>query len=269
MSQGGSLLVLRQELKQKARDFAVDLIATLREVPNDKTVVTLAPPHPAYHYIKGRRKAFSARAAYSLLLEKLSAFVDEVGTPIIIGPIMVRSGNKNYLDVVGILPHAAPVTLARKIVEIEDKISGSLGVSKFKVDGAEICAAVGDDMSYPEISRACALLGADVIMFFVPPLITPYSPKETERLASVRSYENSIPVIVIGGYADEFIAQPTIITSSDGEILENRADASRFMLEVTIKRLGRNGDERLARRYINMLRKSKELIRIKKKKLGP
>jgi len=265
----GSLLILRQELRQKARDFAVDLIATLRDVSTNKTVVTLAPPHPVYQYIKGKRKAFSARAAYSLLLTKLGTFVDEVGTPIIIGPVMVRSGNKNYLDVVGILPHAAPVTLARKVVEIEDKISGSFSVGKFRVDGAEICAAVGDDMSYPEISRACALLGADVIMFFVPPLITPYSPKETERLASVRSHENGVPVIVIGGYADEFIAQPTIITSSEGEVLESRMDASRFMLEVTIKRLGRSSNERLAKRYINMLKKSKELIRIKKKKVGP
>lgn len=262
----GSLLILRQELKQKARDFAIDLMATLREAPANKTAVTLAPPHPVYQYIKGKRKAFSARAAYSLLLNKLEPFVDELGVPIIIGPIMVRSGNRNYLNVVGVLPHAVPVTLARKVVGIEGKISGSFSVSKFRIDGAEICAAVGDDMSYPEISRACALLGADVIMFFAPPLITPYSPKETERLASVRSHENGVPVIVIGGYADEFIAQPTIITSSDGEILENRMDSSRFMLEVTIKKLDRIGDERLAKRYVNMLKKSREFIKIKKAK---
>lgn len=168
----------------------------------------------------------------SNLLIKLASSLDIY---ILAGPLIERAGPKLFITSALISPSGVVMGRYRKIAL--DVIDRALGITSGKYPNiATLKSKFGllleHDLIYPEIARINLLGGANILLGFN--RIGDLNDKKLQEIGETRSYENNVPLIMVGGAlesADRVLTEtPSLVIDAKEGILE----------KITLDDVGKN-----------------------------
>lgn len=250
------LAVARMNLDVGTREFVRKTDEITQHLSNRVSALLLSPPVlPLYETLIGKRRYGNYRSNLKTLVSRLSSISRRRGITLVLTPVLRRAGNKLYLSNVLIPSVGPPIFRGKGVIPVSSKVSGSPNIEMITIENVNICFAILNDLEVPEVMRAYAFLGGDAIVAVSPPIITRRRPEMTLMLAAARASENDIPIIGIGGYAENgSIQQPTFIIERDGRVAEVARDAEPDIFEVEVPSIGRRPQPDIARKYLKFVR---------------
>ena len=250
------LAVARIDLGVNTREYIKSIEETLNHVSDRVSALLISPPiGPLYDTLRGRKKYTSYKNNLNNLLSRLSSLSRRRGVTIMLSPVLKRAGNKLYVTNVIVPPIGTPRVRGRSMVPLTEGIAGGSELEMVKVDSVNLCFSISKDLEIPEISRICLFKRGDAIIAVNPPLITRRNPELTLYLAMARARENRIPIIGIGGYAEEGnIQQPTFIVRSDGRVAEVSDTPEPNIFEIEVPASMRQYNLELAKKYTKIVK---------------
>lgn len=250
------LAVARMNLDVGTREFVRKTDEITQHLSNRVSALLLSPPvFPLYETLIGKRRYGNYRSNLKTLVSRLSSISRRRGITLVLTPVLRRAGNKLYLSNVLIPSVGPPLFRGKSVIPVSSKVSGSPNVEMITIENVNICFAILNDLEVPEVTRAYAFLGGDAIVAVSPPIITRRRPEMTLMFAATRANENDIPIIGIGGYAENgSIQQPTFIIERDGHVAEVARDAEPDIFEVEVPSIGRRPQPEIARKYLKFVR---------------
>ncbi len=259
MSEGRGKVVLavaRMNLGTSTREFIRKTDEITQQLSEHVSAMLLSPPvMPLYETLIGRRRYGSYRSNLKTLVTRLSSISRRRGITLVLTPILRRAGNKLYLGNVLIPAVGPPIFKGKSVIPVSERVAGSPNIEMVTIENVNICFALLNDIEVPEVIRAYAFLGGDAVVTVSPPIITKRKPNVTLMLAATRAKENYMPIIGIGGYAENgSIQQPTFIIRRDGQIAEIAEGAEPDIFEVEIPSSNRRPQPEVARKYIKLIR---------------
>lgn len=223
-----TLAVYRLDLGVGAREFAKEVYKLAAEAgPSVASVVPL-PEKPLRDLLAGRKDYSSYRRTVRALTDRVSAVVSS--ERVYVGPAVVRYGRNTFLSVVEAV---SKTEVSRKFVKLDPEFRGYVPRSPVvDVHGVGVCFLLLDDLLYPEVARYCAESGCSTLISIVPP-IAELDPDLLILAARVRAYENSVGVVVVGGYSRGSSA-PTVVVRRDGSLADVADDTRPEVLEIQL-----------------------------------
>ncbi|MCC6010445.1 MAG: carbon-nitrogen hydrolase family protein [Fervidicoccaceae archaeon] len=168
----------------------------------------------------------------SSLLIKLSSALDIY---ILAGPIIERAGPKLFSTAFLVSPSGVIAGRYRKIaVDVIDK---AIGLTSGKHPNlvslkSKLGLLIEHDLLYPEIARTSILSGASFLVGFS--RIGEMNDKKLERIGEARSYENNVPVIIVGGALE---SAERVLTETPSMIIDAREG---ILEKITLDEVGKN-----------------------------
>lgn len=154
---------------------------------------------------------------------------------ILAGPIIERAGPRLFMTSMLVSPSGVVAARYRKVAL--DVIDRAIGITPGKhVNTVSLKGKMGllleHDILYPEISRMSVITGASVLIHFS--RIGELNDRKLERLGEIRSFENNVPMIIVGGAlesVERILAEtPSFVIDPKDGVLE----------KVTLDELGKN-----------------------------
>ncbi len=225
-----TLTVYRLDLGVGAREFAKEVYRLAAEAgPSAASVVPL-PTKPLRDLLAGRKDYSSYRRVIKALTDRVSAVVGS--ERVYVGPVAARYGRNTFLSMV---EATSKSEVSRKFVRFGPEFRGYVPRSPLvDVRGVSTCFLLLDDLFYPEVSRYCVESGCSTLISVVPP-VAELDPDLVTLAARVRAYENSVGVVVVGGYSRER-STPTVVVRRDGSLADVVDDSRPEVLEIQLAR---------------------------------
>ncbi len=252
-----SIGVVRIDVGRNTREYLeifTDMIKNYaRSQRRVSVIVTIPPIQPLKEVIEGRKKYSTYRNYVNNLARKLRDTAGLYATTLIITPTLTRGGNKLYLTTSALPPVGELKSVSKKVAPYRnEKVSGSSKLELFNIGGINLCFILLDDLRYPEIPRACKSKGSDVLISIQPPTLSELRSEQILSLSVSRALENTLPLISVGSYFEEFEQQPTIIVKSDGAIAELVEATEPHIIEVEVGKVSNLSNEGLSKKYIRL-----------------
>ncbi|MEM4659625.1 MAG: hypothetical protein QW741_03610 [Sulfolobales archaeon] len=222
------LTVYRLNLGVGTKEFIREVYRLATEAGPSGISMLLLPLKPLKDLLAGRKSYGSYKRAVRVLMNKVSAVVTSERT--YVGPVVMRYGENTYLSIV---EAASGTEVSRKFMRLGEDFKGYVPKSPtVVVRGTNICFLVYDDIFHPEVARYCVESGSTTLISVVPP-ITEVDPDLVVLAARMRAYENSVNVIVVGGYVKDR-STPTVVVKRDGSVVDIVNDARSEVLEIEL-----------------------------------
>ncbi|MEM1622965.1 MAG: hypothetical protein QW780_01845 [Sulfolobales archaeon] len=222
------LAVYRLNLGVGAREFIREVCRLATEAGPSAISVLLLPLKPLRDLLVGKKSYGSYKRAVRALMKKVSAVVSSERT--YMGPVAMRYGENTYLSIV---EAASGTEVSRKFVRLGENFKGYVPKSPtVSVRGANMCFLIYDDIFHPEVARYCVESGSTTLVSVIPPT-TELDPDLVVLAARIRAYENSVNVIVVGGYIENY-SIPTAVIRRDGSVADIASDARPEVLEIEL-----------------------------------
>ncbi len=179
---------------------------------------------PIFEYYKSRRleKAVKngAERIPGPVSEYLVALAIDLGMFILGGPILERAGPKVFLSSIAISPRGIMLGKFRKMVKepLDSHVTAGKKPAILEI-GRPIGILAEGELLYPEIARTLAVKGA-TCMIALPRISNRY--RNIDKVATTRSMENGVPVVMVGGAAEtqgRIIASiPSLVAMPNGDV---------------------------------------------------
>ena len=179
---------------------------------------------PIFEYYKSRRleKAVKngAERIPGPVSEYLVALAIDLGMFIVGGPILERAGPKVFLSSIAISPRGIMLGKFRKMVmePVDSYVTAGKKPAMLEI-GRPMGLLAEGELMYPEIARTLAVKGAACIIA-LPRISSRY--RNVDKVATTRSMENGLPVVMVGGAAEtqgRIIASvPSLVAMPNGDV---------------------------------------------------
>ncbi len=211
----------------------VELVGRVMEGRDDDVNLLVLPAYPLTGPIIGYYadqkvptilKGFAERISEADLqmsptMSTISRIAEEYGIYAVAGPVVERAGPRLYLTTIAVGPDGRLVGKYRKISltrkEAESGLTPGKSVIVFEVreKGVRVGLFIDEDINYPEVVRALAYQGADIVVGTMLPFQTEFIRMRSEsgtnvltldldqvvELLNVRSRENGLVSALVGG----------------------------------------------------------------------
>ncbi|MDK2384799.1 MAG: carbon-nitrogen hydrolase family protein, partial [Candidatus Korarchaeota archaeon] len=204
------IAVLHLRLKQMAKKSNLEVVRRLARSVDGSAKILVLPSlfntGPIFEHYRGHRLARVLKNAAEKIpgptSDLLSVLAVEKAVFILGGPIVERAGPRIFLTTLAYSPSGELLCKYRKIVV--EEAEEALGISPGKKPGlVELDVGygimAGSDVFYPEVARTLVLSGATMLVAML---------RMSRRYAAIvdllrlRSMENNVPMIIVGGAAE-------------------------------------------------------------------
>lgn len=230
------------------RDGEVDLLV-LPAYPLTGPIIGYYPDQKVPTILKGFAERISdADVQMSPTMSMVSRIAEEYGIYAIAGPIVERAGPRLYLTTISVGPDGRLVGKYRKISltrkEAESGLTPGKSVTVFEVRsrGVRVGIFADEDINYPEVVRALAYQGADIVVGTMLPFQTEFIRMRSEagtnvltldieqvtELLNVRSRENGLVGALVGGAVEGanglglMAFMPTMVAEPESGVVKDK-----------------------------------------------